>query len=188
MGWAVPDTEYWRQIPAEARAIPEDWTDLPAVRFTNTQVDGEREIRLSIQGEYDLWLLRDPLHELTACIAIHRPTRRSWFVEIARGPDGRWAPRRAKDPCYACHPSGPRLVRPLAQPGVDWNRLALFNRRMLGYGACDFGESVDARTRGAVNADERCTGCHNGVGRGKLYAIHSRIIQFKVQRDETMPP
>jgi len=188
MGWSVPDAEYWQRIPPEARAIPTDWSSLAAVRFNNTQVSGEREIRLSVQGDYDLWLLSDPLHDLTACISVHRPTRRVWFMEITRGTDGDWVPKRSKDPCYACHPSGPRVLRPLAEPGIDRERLALYNRRILSYGACDFGDTVDRSTRGQPYENGRCSVCHNGIDRGRLYDIHQKIIQFKTQQDETMPP
>jgi hypothetical protein len=188
MGWVVSDAEYWRRIPPEARAIPTDWSGLPGMRFTNTQLGGERQIRLCIQGEYDLWLLSDPLHELRAFISVHRPTRRVWFMEITQQENGAWVPKQAKDHCYSCHPSGPRVIRPLAEAGLDRDRLARFNRRILSYGACDFGDSVDSRTRGKPYADERCSGCHNGVDRGKLYAIHLRPIQFKREQEETMPP
>ena len=188
MGWALPDAAYWRQIPAQARNIPADWSVLPAVRYNNTQIDGVREIRLSVQGDYDLWLLRDPLHELTACISVHRPTRRVWFMEITPAADGGWLPKRSKDSCYSCHPSGPRLIRPILEPGVESAHISQFNRRMLSYGACDFGSSVNTETRGVANADDRCSGCHNGVDRGKLYAIHDRLIQFKTEQELTMPP
>ena len=188
MGWAVPDAEYWRQMPAGARSIPTDWSGLSAIRFTNTQIGGQREICLSVQGDYDLWLLRDPLHEVTACISIHRPTRRVWFLEISRTESGAWVPKRAKDPCYSCHPSGPRLVRPLAEPELDALHVTQFNRRMLSYGACDFGESVNQAARGPVIADGRCSGCHNGTDRGKLYGIHGRLIRFKTEQEATMPP
>ena len=188
MGWAVSDAEYWRRMPPEARAIPIDWSRLGAFRFTNTQISGQREIRLSVQGEYDLWLLRDPLHELLACISVHRPTRRVWFMEITRSETGAWIPLRAKDPCYSCHPSGPRVIRPLAEPGMDRDGLDRFNRRILSYGACDFGDTVDRRTRGEPYVDDRCDGCHNGSDRGKLYGIHARLIRFKKEQQETMPP
>ena len=77
-------------MPAEVKAIPSDWTALPGVRFLNTQVDGERDVRLLVRGDYDVWLLTDPLHELTACIGVHRPSRRVWFMEITRTPEGGW--------------------------------------------------------------------------------------------------
>jgi hypothetical protein len=188
MGWAVPDEAYWRQIPAPAKEIPTDWSTLPAAYFNNTQVDGVREVRLLVHGDYDLWLLRDPLHELTACISVHRPTHRVWFMEIARGADGDWRPRRSKDPCYACHPSGPRVIRPILESGVDPERIELFNRRMLSYGACDFGGMVDPAKRGEAVRDDRCTGCHNGTDRGRLFGIHDRLIRFKTGEELTMPP
>lgn len=187
MGWAVSDETYWRQIPPQARAIPLDWSRLPGVQFTNTQLGGKRDIRLSIQKEYDLWLLSDPLHELTACISVERATRRAYFMEIAWQSDGTWTPRRAKDHCYSCHPSGPRMIRPLAEPGLDRSQLEQFNRRILGYGACDLGENVDRKSRGQPYPDSRCAGCHDGVVRGKLYAIHRRPIQFKMEMEGTMP-
>jgi len=188
MGWAVPDEEYLSQIPSEARTIPANWSNLNVIRFTNKVIDGPREIRLSVQGEYDFWLLSDPMHEITACISVHRPTRRVWFFEISRTKNGAWAPKRAKDSCYTCHPSGTRLVRPLPESGLDGARLAQFNRRMLSYGACNFGESVNNKTRGSEIADIRCTGCHNGTDRGKLYGTHAPLIRFKTEVEATMPP
>ncbi|HLJ55287.1 MAG TPA: hypothetical protein VKT77_09615 [Chthonomonadaceae bacterium] len=188
MGWRLPDAEYWLRLPFGMGDIPGDWSSLPGVRFVNTQVDGVRDVRLCIRGDYDLWLLTDPLHEVTACIGVHRPSRRVWFVEIARTASGTWMPKRAKDPCYACHPSGPRIIRPLAKNGVDPATLAQLNRRMLSYGACGFGDSVDPATRGPARDDARCTGCHDGVDRGRLYAIHDRIAMFKTEREATMPP
>src|SRR5207245_2089744 len=59
MGWAWPDPEYWRHIPAAAKEIPRDWSRLPVVRFTNAEVGGPREVRLHQGPEYDQWLLRD---------------------------------------------------------------------------------------------------------------------------------
>lgn len=188
MGWNKPDAEYWTNVPPEVKAIPSDWSALPGVRFLNTQVDGVRDVRLCERGDYDLWLLTDPLHEITACIGVHRPTRRVWFLEIARTAEGGWVPKRSKDPCYACHTSGPRIIRPLAENGVDSAMLERLNRRMLSYGACDFGDSVDPATRGPARDDARCAGCHDGVDRGRLFAIHDRVIKFKSEVEATMPP
>ncbi len=188
MGWAVSDAEYWRRIPVRARAIPNDWTGLSEVLITNAKIDGVREIRLSIQGDYDLWLLKDRIHEITACISVHRPTRRVWFMQFARNENGAWSPVRAMDRCYSCHASGPRILRPLPLPGVDLKQVSQFNRRMLSYGACDFGDTVDESTRGATIVDGRCVTCHNGADRGKLYTIHVPLIQYKTRQEQTMPP
>lgn len=188
MRWSLPDLDYWRTIPPEARAIPSDWSRLIEARIVNSKIDGERSIRLSIQGEYDLWLLDDPLHDITACISVHRRTRRVWFMQIARSSTGAWKPVRAKDACYSCHASGPRLLRPLPLPGVDRRVVYLFNRRMLSYGACDFGESIDKTARGPALEDNRCSGCHNDVDRGRLYAVHARLVQYKTEQEQTMPP
>ena len=109
-------------------------------------------------------------------------------MEITRLDTGAWVPKQAKDLCYSCHPSGPRALRPLTEPGADSHQLEVFNRRILSYGVCDFGDAVNVRTRGKPSTDSRCTGCHDGVARGKLYGIHLPAIQFKTERDATMPP
>jgi hypothetical protein len=188
MGWSLPDPEYWQRIPPAARQIPSDWSGLPVLRYTNTEVGGARELRFRQAGEYDQWLLRDPLRHLTACISVHRATRRVYFMEVARQRDGEWSLRVAADPCYSCHPSGPRVIRPLNEPQVDRRLLAEFNRRILSYGACDFGDSVGAELRRQPLPNTGCRGCHNDVRRGRLYAVHQRPISFKVHHEETMPP
>jgi hypothetical protein len=188
MGWAQPDPEYWRRIPPEARDIPRDWSGLPVVRFTNTEIGGVREVRLRRGPRYDQWLLRDPIHHLTACISVQRATRRVYFMQVAQQRDGAWGLAVADDQCYSCHPSGPRVIRPLNEPRVDVPILARFNRLILSYGACDFGDSVDAGLRAAEGVGPSCTSCHNGARRGRLYAVHHRPVRFKVEEEETMPP
>ena len=188
MGWAQPDAEYWRRIPLAARQIPSDWSGLPLVRFTNAEIGGAREIRLHRGPECDQWLLRDRLHEITACISVQRATRRVYFMQVARQPGGGWGLAVADDQCYSCHPSGPRVIRPLDEPRVDPQTLARFNRLMLSYGACDFGHSVDTGLRLQSPVGPGCARCHDGVRRGRLYAIHQRVVLFKAQREESMPP
>jgi hypothetical protein len=188
MGWSLPDREYWRRIPPAARDIPRDWSDLPAVFFTNTDVGGRREVRLRAGPQYDQWLLSDPIHHLTACISVHRATRRVYFMEVARQPDGGWDLRVSADRCYSCHPSGPRVIRPLNEPQVDRRRLTEFNHRVLAYGACDFGDSLTDELRRCPVNEAECTGCHNGSRRGRLYGIHRRVVLFKMEREQTMPP
>src|SRR5579871_176544 len=61
MGWTIPDQQYWQQIPPAARDLPQQWTGLPVVRFTNTELGGVREVRFRQEPEYDQWLLSDPL-------------------------------------------------------------------------------------------------------------------------------
>ncbi|HLK56246.1 MAG TPA: hypothetical protein VKU00_06765 [Chthonomonadaceae bacterium] len=188
MGWAQTDRDYWERIPPAARDIPQDWSQLPVVRFANTELGGTREIRLHEGPEYDQWLLSDPLHDLTACISIQKATRRIYFMEIARQKSGGWNYHVAFDNCYSCHTSGPRVIRPFNDPSLDRRTLDRFNKRLFGYGACDFGDSVDPDTCGDAQDDMRCNGCHNGVQRGKLYQVHSRAITFKTEHERTMPP
>jgi hypothetical protein len=118
---------------------------------------------------------------------VHRAARRVYFMEVARQPDGDWALRVSSDRCYSCHASGPRVIRPLNEPKVDRRTLAAFNRRILAYGACDFGDSLDDELRHHPIDDAGCVGCHNGVRRGRLYGIHRRAILFKQEQEETMP-
>jgi hypothetical protein len=188
MGWALPDREYWQRMPPAARQLPSDWSRLPVVRFTNSEIGGVREVRLYRGAEYDQWLLRDPLHHLTACISVQRATRRVYFMQVGRQPDGQWGLKVSDDLCYSCHPSGPRVIRPLDEPRVDQRTLARFNRLILSYGACDFGDSVAAWMRSLPSNETSCIPCHNGVRRGRLYAIHHRPVQFKVEKEGTMPP
>ncbi len=188
MEWAIPDRQYWRRIPSAARHILADWSGLPAVRFTNTEIDGERQVALYQGPEYDQWLLHDAYHHLWACISVHRATRRVYFFEMAPRPNRQWRLRVAEDNCYSCHPSGPRVIRPFATRGLDRFTLARFNRLILYYHACDFGQSINLRLRGKPIRDARCVGCHDGVQRGRLYAIHRRAIRFKTGLERTMPP
>jgi hypothetical protein len=188
MGWAQPDREYWQRIPPVARQIPRDWSHLPVVRFTNSEIGGVREVRLRRGPGYDQWLLRDPFHHLTACISVHRATRRVYFMQVARQRSRQWGLEIAADQCYSCHPSGPRVIRPLYEPRVDQRTLARFNRLILSYGACVFGDSVETSLRFPPEGESGCNRCHNGVRRGRLYAIHHRPILFKVVKEETMPP
>jgi hypothetical protein len=188
MGWAQPDRLYWQTIPASAREIPADWSHLPVVRFTNSERGGERQVRLNSTPEYDQWLLVDPSHDLTACISVRKTTHRVYFMEIEKSSGGGWRLREGKDNCYSCHASGPRAIRPLEEAKVDRSTLEQFNRRILSYKVCDFGESINHAARGAALDKTSCVACHNGVERGRLYRIHSGVIRFKTQQDRTMPP
>jgi hypothetical protein len=191
MGWNSSDKEYWDSIPEEAKTIPSDWTKFPVVRYTNSQLGGVREVWLAAGNEYDQWLLSDPTHKLNACISVQRSTRRVYFMEIARGESaadhGKWQYHPAFDNCFSCHPSGPRVIRPLEEQGVDRSILARFNRRILAYRACDFGSALDEKHRGPQASDTACTACHNGIDRGKLYEAHMKTIEFKTSMEKTMP-
>ena len=188
MGWNQPDEEYWNNIPPEARNIPGDWSRLPVVRFTSSELGGNREIRFASGRLYDLWLLRDPLHDLTAFISVHKGTHRVYFGELSSNPGRRWTAAPTFDPCYSCHPSGPRVIRPVSSEGVDRKTLAEFNSRILRYRACDFGNSISEKERGQENGTQACSICHNGTNRGRLYSIHRRTIRFKTEIEGAMPP
>ena len=192
MGWSKPDLEYWRSIPEAAKTIPQDWSRLPGVRYANSELGGMREVRLLVGLVYDQWLLTDPRHNLYACISVERRTRRVYFMEIARAKatakSEKWEYHSPFDNCYSCHPSGPRAIRPLNEQGVDSQLLAKFNRRILGYHACDFGDSVDETRQGEPVAEGGCKACHNGVNRGRLYAVHRHTMEFKAEQEKTMPP
>lgn len=191
MGWSIPDQDYWQSIPEPARTIPVDWSRFPSVRYTNSQLGGVREVRLAIGTEYDQWLLSDPTHRLSACISVNRSTRKVYFMEIARSDSpldagkAKWVFHAGFDNCYSCHPSGPRAIRPLDERGVNTSALAQFNRRILGYHACDFGNTLGPR--GEPIVDRSCMSCHNGVNRGKLYSIHQKSVDFKKDDELTMP-
>lgn len=187
MGWKQSDEEYWRATPTEARSVPADWSQMPAVKFTNSEIGGTREIRFRKTPHFDQWLLKDPLHDLTAFISVDRATRRAYFGEVTRSERAGFAREGTFDKCYVCHASGPRVIRPLNDKGVNKKTLAKFNKRLLEYGACNFGDTVDPDTRGPEYADVRCTSCHDGRSRGKLYLIHRRSIDFKTDLDKSMP-
>src|SRR5262249_53824136 len=148
MGWTFPDDEYWRRIPEAARTFPANWSRIPSVRYTNSEIGGVREVRLIRGKEFDQWLLSDPLHRLTAFISIRRVTREVYFGEITFDHGKTWRLDATFDRCYSCHPSGPRVIRPMSVTGVNTRTLAAFNTKILSYGACNFGDSVSDETRG----------------------------------------
>ena len=187
MGWRWRDRDYYRRVPAEARQLPPDWTRYPGVRFENTELGGTRRIWLHETPHFDQWLLSDPEHELRACLAVERTTRKVYFFEVKRR-RGAWVQAKADDNCYSCHPSGPRVIRTIPGKGVDAALLGEFNRRILAYGACDFWGSEVTRYRGKPWSDSRCTTCHNGTARGRLYQIHRDPIRFKLTAERSMPP
>ncbi len=188
LGWSVSDQEYWRTIPAEAKRIPKNWMRLSALRFTNTELGGTRQLRYVAGEQYDYWLLNDPLHELRACMSIERNTRRIFFFEFTMDRDGKVVRKSTWDQCYTCHASGPRIIRPFDEPMVDRALLERFNRKLLSYGACDFGVSVDKAARGQRTMNPACDGCHDGKLRGMLFNVHRHLIDFKTRVDCTMPP
>ncbi len=108
--------------------------------------------------------------------------------------------------CFACHPSGPRVIRP------DWNsksapislwdraRLHFWNRRLRSYGpvepvamprlvgATPFRHQESAANEGLLV--RACAGCHRGEGpggRGVLTRQHQGTIRFMVESG-VMPP
>ena len=187
MGWAMPDPAYLASIPEEARALPRSFATLPVLRFNNIEIHGERELRWRRFGAYDQWFLRDITRNLNAVMAIHRKTRRVYFFEYERQ-EGRTIFMPGKESCYACHISGPRLVRTYDLEKVDTALLEEFNRRLLSYGAANFGKSVDPERLGPALEDSRCTGCHDGKTRGRLYTMHLLSMAHYVQTLRTMPP
>lgn len=187
MGWTVSDREYTASIPAEAKVVPRDLSSLPALRFNNLEIHGERELRFRSHGEYDQWFLRDETRKLNALLAIHRETRRVYFFEY-RWRGDRLVFDQSTETCYSCHVSGPRVVRTYNLEKVDPVRLAEFNRKLLSYGAADFGDSIDPVRLGPALEDERCTGCHEDRTRGRLYAMHLPTVAYYLQTLRAMPP
>ena len=187
MGWTLPDREYTAAIPLEAKVIPRDLSALPALKFNNLEIRGERELRWRSHGEYDQWFLRDNTRKLNALMAIHRETRRVYFFEY-RWRGGHLVFDQSKESCYSCHASGPRLIRTYRLDKVDPVRLAEFNRKLLSYGAGQFGETVDPQRLGPALADDRCAGCHDGLTRGRLYSIHLPTVSYYLRTLHAMPP
>lgn len=187
MGWSLPDREYTAAIPLEAKVIPRDLSALPVLRFNNLEIRGERELRWRSHGEYDQWFLHDVTRKLHALMSIHRQTKRVYFFEY-RWKAGRVVYDQSTESCYSCHASGPRLVRTYDLPKVDRARLGEFNRKLLSYGAAQFGDSVDPSRLGPPLDDFRCTGCHDGATRGRLYAMHLPTLGYYLQTLRSMPP
>jgi hypothetical protein len=187
MGWVLPDREYTASIPLEAKVIPRDLSELPVLRFNNLEIQGERELRWRSHGEYDQWFLHDVTRKLHALMAIHRQTRRVYFFEY-RWKAGRVVYDQSTESCYSCHASGPRVIRTYELAKVDRARQAEFNRKLLAYGAAQFGDSLDPDRLGPALADPRCTGCHDGTTRGRLYAMHLPTIAYYLQSLHAMPP
>lgn len=187
MGWTLPDREYTESIPIEAKVVPRDLSALPVLRFNNLEIQGERELRWRSHGEYDQWFLHDITRKLSALMAIHRQSKRAYFFEY-RWKSGRVVYDQSTESCYSCHASGPRLIRTYDLEKVDATRLGEFNRRLLSYGAADFGESVDQDRLGPPLTDERCSACHNGTTRGRLYAMHLPTMAYYLQSLRVMPP
>jgi len=188
MDFRLPDREYWRAIPPEARQVPSNWKPFPVVRFDNTEIGGRRDIRLHTTPNYDQWLLQDYAHHVTACISVQRKTRRIYFMQFSRTRNGSLRFKVADDNCYSCHPSGPRIIRPFVEPIVNLPTLRQFNERILSYHACDYGNTIDPAIRGEPLHLPACVGCHNGVNRGVLYQTHIPTVQFKMHDEQTMPP
>jgi len=186
MGWTRRNRSYWATIPPEARDVPPDLSSLPALRFDNLEVHGVRELRWRSHGPYDQWFLHDRSRKLHAVLAIHRQTRRTYMFEYRREGSA-IHPGAGKDSCYSCHPSGPRLIRTYALPQVDPRLLAAFNARLLSYGAADFGDDLDPARLGPALDDARCTGCHDGRSRGRLYQIHTRTMAYYLKELAAMP-
>jgi hypothetical protein len=187
MGWKLPDRQYTEAIPLDAKTIPSELTGMPVLRFNNIEIQGERELRWRNHKAYDQWFLRDVTRKLDAVMSIHRETRKAYFFEYQRV-GGKTTYMRSTESCYSCHASGPRLVRTYALPKVDSATLAEFNRKLLSYGAADFSDSVDPHRLGPALADERCSGCHNGQRRGRLYPIHLPTVAYYTHRLRAMPP
>lgn len=187
MGWALTDREYTEAIPLEAKVIPRDLSELPVLRFNNAEIQGERELRWRSHGEYDQWFLHDVTRKLHALMAIHRRTRRVYFFEY-RWKAGRVVYDQSTESCYSCHASGPRVIRTYELAKVDRARQAEFNRKLLAYGAAQFGDSLEPERLGPALADARCVGCHDGATRGRLYAMHLPTIAYYLQTLRAMPP
>jgi hypothetical protein len=187
MGWTARNRAYFAAVPLEAREVPADLSALPVVRFNNLEINGERELRWRAHGEWDQWFLHDVTRKIHAVMAIHRQTRRVYFFEYAwRGSILHL--KGSRENCYSCHASGPRLVRTYRISKVDAPRLASFNRKLLSYGAADFGTSLDPARLGPALDDGRCMGCHNGRVRGRLYEVHARTLAYYLKEVRNMPP
>jgi hypothetical protein len=187
MGWTRPDSVYFSQIPAQAREFPSNFKSLPVLRFNNIDVNREREIRFREHGDYDQWFLQDFTAPFTAMIVFHRPTRHIYFFDY-KMKRGQMVQAHSVNNCYNCHPSGLRTIRTYAIKKTDKTLLDAFNRRILSYGAADFGDNIDPKRLGPALDDDRCTGCHEGRTRGKLYRIHMRPLIYYFYKLHNMPP
>ena len=188
MGWAVPDEQYYAEMPAAARAIPLHWKSFPSVRFVNSELGGVRTVALRQSKDWDQWLLSDPRHALHAVISVNLHTRHVWFMEVRRQPDGSWRLTRSRDTCFTCHPGGPRVIRPMPGSVTSAAVMAAYNTRIMRYGSCRFGAALTPAVTGGEIHNPGCVRCHNGAVQARLYQANDRVIRFKTLMDGTMPP
>src|SRR5439155_18932494 len=71
---------------------------------------------------------------------------------------------------------------------TDAAQLKEFDRRLLSYGAANFGNSIDPSRLGPALDNARCVGCHDGHTRGRLYAIHLATVAYYTPTLRAMPP
>ena len=187
MAWVRPDNLYFALIPEKAKEYPANFKDLPVVRYNNIDVNREREIRFREHGEYDQWFLRDYTEPFTAAILFHHKTRHIYFFDY-KLKRGKMVMAKAINNCYLCHPSGLRTIRTYAIKKTDRKTLDAFNRRILSYGAADFGDNIDPKRLGPALDDERCNACHDGRIRGKIYRVHMRPLAYYLTKLKNMPP
>jgi hypothetical protein len=187
MGWVRPDHQYFNTIAPRAREIPRSLKHLPVVRFNNIDQSREREIRFRQHGEYDQWFLHDFTAEFTSLLTIHRRTRHAYFFDYDWEDDEIYLVTTISN-CFNCHPSGPRVIRTYATKKTDAAVLKAFNRRILSYGAVDYGDNIDPKRLGPPVDDARCVGCHDGNQRGKIYRIHGVPLAYYLKKLRNMPP
>jgi hypothetical protein len=120
-------------------------------------------------------------------MTIRRETKQVYFLEY-RQEGTKLVVRTSQESCHACHASGARAIRTYALPKVDPELLASVNTRLLSYGAADFGPSIDSGRLGPALDDSRCTGCHDGRTRGRLFAIHLAEMRYYLKTLHAMPP
>lgn len=187
MGWVRPDHQYFNLINKKARQIPRSLEHLPVVRFNNLDESREREIRFRQHGEYDQWFLHDFTKDFTSLLVIHRKTRHAYFFDYDWEDDDIYLITTISN-CFSCHPSGPRAIRTYATRKTDAAVLRAFNRRILSYGAIRYGDNIDPKRLGPALDDARCTPCHDGNNRGRIYRVHGVPLAYYLKKVRNMPP
>ncbi len=79
MGWRWRDSAYYGRIPPNARQVPANWSPLPHIQFTNSELGAERRLWLHVGPQYDQWLLHDSSNDIHACISVDRATKKVNF-------------------------------------------------------------------------------------------------------------
>ncbi|MFO0613900.1 MAG: hypothetical protein U0414_15015 [Polyangiaceae bacterium] len=172
-----------------------------AASFASDETAGDGELRGAVidevqswqSGTYDFWLLRQSHfgHGLYG-IFLDRTASPPVAVYLRLFEADR-APVLRGASCYECHPSGPRVMRPLIPASTrdaaslalrlsteDQARIEEWNERIVGYGeVATLFPSSEPHVPSPLVTDGACTRCHaRGGTRAALEQGHAAAIQY----------